>query len=54
MRDKLPEGFQTAEYLDEHGFVDRIVERRDMRETLASLLALHNAGGTGSSQREAH
>ena len=54
MQDKLPEGFQTAEYLDEHGFVDRIVERRDMRETLASLLALHNAGGTGSSQREAH
>ena len=54
MRDKLPEGFQTAEYLDEHGFVDRIVERKDMRETLASLLALHNAGGTGSSQREAH
>ncbi len=46
MRDKLPEGFQTAEYLDEHGFVDRIVERRDMRETLASLLALHNAGHT--------
>lgn len=44
MRDKLPEGFQSAEYLDEHGFVDRIVERRDMRETLASLLALHNAG----------
>ena len=44
MRDKLPEGFQSAEYLYEHGFVDRIVERRDMRETLASLLALHNAG----------
>ena len=46
MRDKLPEGFQTAEYLDEHGFVDRIVERRDLRETLATLLALHNAGHT--------
>ncbi|HML67831.1 MAG TPA: acetyl-CoA carboxylase carboxyltransferase subunit beta [Clostridia bacterium] len=46
MRDKLPEGFQTAEYLDVHGFVDRIVERRDLRETLASLLALHNAGHT--------
>ena len=42
MRDKLPEGFQTAEYLYEHGLIDRIVERRDMRETLASLLALHN------------
>ena len=44
VRDKLPEGFQTAEYLYEHGFIDRIVERRDMRETLATLLALHNAG----------
>ena len=42
VRDKLPEGFQTAEYLYEHGLIDRIVERRDMRETLASLLALHN------------
>ncbi len=44
VRDKLPEGFQSAEYLYEHGLIDRIVERRDMRETLASLLALHNAG----------
>ncbi|MEN6417387.1 MAG: acetyl-CoA carboxylase, carboxyltransferase subunit beta [Clostridiaceae bacterium] len=44
VRDKLPEGFQTAEYLFEHGLIDRIVERRDMRETLAALLALHNAG----------
>ena len=50
MRDKLPEGFQTAEYLDEHGFVDRIVERRDLRETLAALLALHNAGHTETAQ----
>ena len=42
VRDKLPEGFQTAEYLDSHGLLDRIVERKDMRETLASILALHN------------
>ena len=46
MRDKLPEGFQTAEYLFAHGLIDRIVERRDLRETLAALLALHNAGNT--------
>jgi len=51
MRDKLPEGFQSAEYLYEHGFVDRIVERRDMRETLATLLALHNAGHTETGVR---
>ena len=50
MRDKLPEGFQSAEYLYEHGFVDRIVERRDMRETLATLLALHNAGHTETAE----
>ena len=50
VRDKLPEGFQTAEYLYEHGLIDRIVERRDMRETLASLLALHNAGRAGAAE----
>jgi acetyl-CoA carboxylase carboxyl transferase subunit beta len=50
VRDKLPEGFQTAEYLYAHGFIDRIVERKDMRETLAALLALHNAGRTETEQ----
>lgn len=45
VRDKLPEGFQTAEYLYEHGLIDRIVERKDMRETLAALLALHSVEG---------
>ena len=34
----LPEGFQTAEFMHEHGLVDLIVERRDMRDKLASLL----------------
>ena len=34
----LPEGFQTAEFMHEHGLVDMIVERRDMRDKLASLL----------------
>lgn len=47
VRDKLPEGFQTAEYLYARGLIDRIVERRDMRETLASLLALHNTERAG-------
>jgi acetyl-CoA carboxylase carboxyl transferase beta subunit len=48
VRDKLPEGFQTAEYLYEHGLIDRIVERKDMRDTLAALLALHGIdGGNG-------
>jgi acetyl-CoA carboxylase carboxyl transferase subunit beta len=36
--EKLPDDFQTAEYLLEHGFVDRIVNRKDMKEMLYSIL----------------
>ena len=36
----LPEGFQTAEYLLENGFVDLIVNRKDLRDTLTDLLSL--------------
>ena len=50
VRDKLPEGFQTAEYLYEHGLLDRIVERKDLRETLASILALHNTERANTSE----
>jgi acetyl-CoA carboxylase carboxyl transferase subunit beta len=39
IKQKLPEGFQTAEYLLEHGFVDAIVARTDMRDTLAAVLS---------------
>ena len=38
---RLPNGFQRSEFLLEHGFCDLIVERRDMKATLAELLALH-------------
>ncbi|MCI5480146.1 MAG: acetyl-CoA carboxylase, carboxyltransferase subunit beta [Lachnospiraceae bacterium] len=38
---KLPEGFQRSEFLLEHGFVDRIVERPKLKETLKQLLWLH-------------
>ena len=38
---KLPKGFQRAEFLQEHGFVDRIVERPRLRETLAEIVAMH-------------
>ena len=41
LREKLPENFQTAEYLRDHGFVDTIVPRTQLRKTLASLLLLH-------------
>ncbi|MCC6925459.1 acetyl-CoA carboxylase, carboxyltransferase subunit beta [Novosphingobium sp.] len=38
IREKLPEGFQRAEYLHEHGMVDMVVHRRELKATLASLL----------------
>ena len=38
IREKLPEGFQRAEYLHKHGMVDMVVKREDMKTTLARLL----------------
>jgi acetyl-CoA carboxylase carboxyl transferase subunit beta len=40
IREKLPEGFQKAEYLKQHGMVDMVVHRRDLRATLARLCRL--------------
>jgi acetyl-CoA carboxylase carboxyl transferase subunit beta len=45
IRAELPEGFQRAEYLLEHGMIDLIVERRDLRHTLASLLNMLQSEG---------
>lgn len=42
IRQELPEGFQTAEFLLEHGFVDAIVERKQLRDRLHQLLVLHH------------
>ena len=41
IKKKLPEGFQSSEFLLEHGFIDKIVERKDMKETIAKLIRLH-------------
>ena len=41
LREKLPDGFQTSEYLLEHGFVDSIVPRTILKRTLAQLISLH-------------
>jgi acetyl-CoA carboxylase carboxyl transferase subunit beta len=41
LREKLPEGFQTSEYLLKHGFVDAIVPRTQLKKTLAQLICLH-------------
>ncbi len=42
---KLPEGFQRSEFQMEHGFVDQIVPRDKMRDTLAHILRLHSKRG---------
>ncbi|MEM0982264.1 MAG: carboxyl transferase domain-containing protein, partial [Cyanobacteria bacterium P01_H01_bin.58] len=41
LREKLPDDFQTAEYLLAHGFVDAIVSRTELKKTLATLIRLH-------------
>jgi acetyl-CoA carboxylase carboxyl transferase subunit beta len=40
IRERLPEGFQRAEYLQAHGMVDMVVRRHDLRATLSRLVAL--------------
>jgi acetyl-CoA carboxylase carboxyl transferase subunit beta len=40
VREELPEGFQKSEYLEKSGFVDLIVERKDLREKLGTLLSI--------------
>jgi acetyl-CoA carboxylase carboxyl transferase subunit beta len=40
LREKLPEGFQTAEYLLEHGMIDMVVKRHDLPSTLARILKM--------------
>lgn len=41
VRENLPEDFQRAEFLLEHGFVDAIVKRTEMPDTIAKLVAFH-------------
>ena len=41
IRQKLPEGFQSSEFLLEHGFIDKIVERKDMKSVIAKIIRLH-------------
>lgn len=41
LREKLPDDFQTSEYLLQHGFVDAIVSRTQLKKTLAQLIRLH-------------
>ncbi|QUH25885.1 acetyl-CoA carboxylase, carboxyltransferase subunit beta [Serpentinicella alkaliphila] len=45
IRQKLPEGFQRAEFLKEKGFVDKIVPRNEMKKILSKILKIHSPGG---------
>lgn len=49
IKQELPEGFQTAEFALDHGLIDAIVPRSDMRSTLGRLLALHNPDASSAS-----
>ena len=42
IKQKLPEGFQRAEFLLEKGFIDKIVDRKVMKDTLAEILSIHS------------
>ena len=44
IRQKLPKDFQTAEFVQQKGFVDKVVDRRHLKETLTHLLRIHNYG----------
>ena len=44
IKQELPEGFQTSEFLLQHGFVDKIVERKDLKQTLSRIIKLHEGG----------
>ncbi|MEG2256466.1 MAG: hypothetical protein RSC21_06660, partial [Cetobacterium sp.] len=45
IKQKLPQGFQKAEFLLEHGMIDAIVNRKSMKVTLGNLLMFHDKEG---------
>lgn len=45
--ESLPEGFQTAEFLLEHGFIDKIVERGMLKDTISNLIRLNRGNDRG-------
>lgn len=48
IKQKLPEGFQKSEFLLEHGFIDKIIQRNKMKQTLAKILEFHGYQEDGS------
>jgi acetyl-CoA carboxylase carboxyl transferase subunit beta len=51
IREKLPEGFQTSEYLFDHGMVDMVISRHEIPDTLASLLKIMTKTPAGTSSK---
>ncbi len=45
IKQKLPEGFQRAEFLQEKGFIDKVVHRKNMKVVLSKILKIHTLGG---------
>ena len=45
IKEQLPDDFQTAEFMEKQGFVDLIVERKDMKNTIARILKMHGLEG---------
>lgn len=54
IRQKLPKGFQRAEFLVEHGFVDDIVRRENLKETLGKILEMHESLDSIDGERSAN
>ncbi len=52
IRQKLPKGFQRSEFLLEHGFIDGIVRRENMKETLSGLLKLHEKNNAAWQEKD--
>ncbi|MBM7554981.1 acetyl-CoA carboxylase, carboxyltransferase subunit beta [Thalassobacillus pellis] len=48
IREKLPDDFQTAEFLLEHGQLDKVVHRHEMKKNLKTILSIHQPGGEKS------
>jgi len=51
-REKLPDDFQTAEFLMKHGQLDQIIHRHDMKSQLATVLQIHEASNSSSFRKE--
>ena len=52
IREKLPADFQTAEFLLKHGQLDQVIHRHKMRETLSTILKIHDKNNRPPSRRQ--